>query len=208
MKKVLIILIFVYGFKQVLSQDSTKYSLIGAGLEYYYSVNGHGAFISPHISYTKGKHQLKLGPAIHKRTMMLKGAKLSYAFLLAGMDGEEKFSTDFRENRNGTWRVNLVSYLQFVDYTALSYARAREETLVSTDSTTDWNKVYLSTFEAGLGAEIDVKLFNYLQLRTYIGISVYSHLNHPSSMYQEKTGASFVTGIGVNVPGFKKAGKK
>lgn len=181
--------------------------MIGAGIEYYYSVNGHGAFISPHISYAKGKHQLKLGPSIHKRTFQVKGAKLSYSYLLAGMDGEEKFNSNFRDNKNGTWRVSLFGYVQYVDNTALSFSREEEETILNADSSVNWTKVALSTLEGGVGAEIDVKLFNTIQLRSFVGIAVYTHLNHPPTMYQDQTAATFVAGIGINVPTFRRTKK-
>lgn len=208
LKRLIFYTLFVFGLITVKAQDSSCVKLWGAGIEYYYSVNGHGAFISPHLSYSSGKHQLKIGPTIHKRSMQVKGAKLSYSFLLAGMDGEEKFNTNFRDNKNGTWRVNLYSYLQFVDYTGLSYDRAKEETVLSADSTINWNNVYLSTAEGGLGAEIDVKLLNYFLLRAYVGVTVYSYLNYPTGMYQDKTGAAFVAGIGINVPTFRRTKSK
>lgn len=208
MKRLLIYNLFLFGIITSRAQDTACVKLWGAGIEYYYSVNGHGAFISPHVSYSSGKHQLKLGPTLHKRSMHLKGAKLSYSYLLAGMDGEEKFNSSFRENKNGTWRVNLYSYLQFVDYTTLSYDRAKEETMLSADSTMDWNSVKLSTAEGGVGAEVDVKLLNYFLLRGYVGFTVYSHLNYPTGMYQDKTGAAFVAGIGINIPTFRKAKSK
>lgn len=192
---------------KIVSQDSTGVRLIGTGIEYYYSVNGHGAFIFPHISYAKGKHQFKLGPAIHKRTFQVKGAKLSYSYLLAGMDGEEKFNSNFRDNKNGTWRVSLFGYMQYVDNTALSFSREKEETLLNADSSVNWTKVSLSTVEGGVGAEIDVKLFNMIQMRSFIGVAVYSHLNHPTAMYQDQTAATFVAGIGVNVPTLRRTKK-
>ncbi len=174
----------------------------------YYSVNGHGAFYSPHISYSKNKHSLKLGPCIHKRSLKVSGAKLSYAFMLAGMDGEEQTKTNFKESSNGTWRVSLFTYGQFSDFTGLSYKRQTEETLLNEGNATDWGQVYISTLEGGFGAEIDVKLFSYFQLRSYVGITVYSHLNQPEFMYQDKTAAAFIAGFGVNVPTFKKNKKE
>lgn len=182
--------------------------MLGFGVETYYSVNGHGGFYSPHLSYNNSRQNIKLGPCIHKRSLKLAGAKLCYSYVLAGMDGEEKLSVNFRESNNGSWRVSLFTYIQFVDYTALSYNRTVEETLLSNDTLVNWNNVYLSTAEGGLGAELDVKLFNYLQIRGFVGVSVYSHLNYPEGMYQDKTAAAFIAGVGTNIPTFKKAQPK
>lgn len=191
-----------------ISQTQIKSRSIGAGIETYYSVNGHGAFYSPHISFNKNKHHIKLGPCIHKRTLQVKGAKLTYSYMLAGMEGEEQLNADFKESNNGSWRVSIFGYAQFVDFTALSFRRTEEETLLNEGLNVDWNKVYISTAEGGFGAEIDVKLFKYLQFRTYVGIAVYSHLNQPEVMYQDKTAAAFIAGIGLNIPSFKKAKDK
>lgn len=189
------------------AQEKENKVLLGAGIETYYSVNGHGGFFSPHLSINKNKHHIKLGPAIHKRSLKLSGVKMQYSYILAGMDAEEQLNAGFRESSNGSWRVSIFAYAQFVDYTALSYRRTVEETLLSNDTTINWNNVYLSTAEGGLGAEIDVKIFNYVQLRCFAGVCVYSHLNYPVGMYQDKTAASFIAGAGINFPTFRKAAK-
>lgn len=190
------------------AQEKENNVLIGAGIEAYYSVNGHGGFFSPHLSVNRNRHNLKLGPVIHKRSMKLSGVKLQYAYVLAGMDGEEQVNAGFKESSNGSWHVNIFTYAQFVDYTSLSYKRAVEETLLSNDTTINWSKVYISTAEGGLGAEIDVKIFNYVQLRGYVGVCLYSHLNYPTGMYQDKTALSYVAGVGVNIPTFRKSASK
>lgn len=204
MKRNYYILLLFFLNTVLFSQREERKSLIGFGIETYYSVNGHGGFISPHISYNKNKHHIKLGPCIHKRTTQLKGVKLAYSYILAGMDGEEKTMPNFRESSNGSWRVSVFTYMQYVNNTALSYRREVEETLLSADSLSDWSKVTISTIEGGLGVEMDVKLFSYLQFRTYVGCTVYSHLNYPVNMYQDKTAVAFIAGIGINVPTFKK----
>jgi hypothetical protein len=206
--RILIIFAFLFSKLDLVSQDENKPAFIGAGLEFFYSVNGHGSFFSPHVSYNKNKHHLKLGPCIHKRSLKVKGAKLTYSYMLVGMDAEEQFNTNFKESSNASWRVSIFAYGQFVDYTSLSINRAEEETLLNEGSGIDWYKVNISTAEGGVGAELDVKLFNYLQFRTYVGLTVYSHLNQPQGMYQDQTAAAFIAGVGLNIPSFKKSDKK
>ena len=208
MSRIQVIFILLFVKFGLFSQEQAKSGMIGAGLEFYYSVNGHGSFFSPHVSFNKNKHHLKLGPCLHKRSLKVKGAKLTYSYMLAGMDAEEQFNTNFKESSNASWRVSIFTYGQFVDHTSLSINRAEEETLLNEGSGIDWYKVHVSTLEGGVGAEIDVKLFNYLQFRTYVGVSVYAHLNQPQGMYQDQTAAAFIAGVGINIPSFKRSETK
>lgn len=205
MKQFFSLLLFIcFSFPFFCQEAKNEKPIWGGGIEMFYSANAHGAFYSGHLSFNQSKHHLKVGPLVHKRSLKVSGAKLAYSFVLAGMDAEEMLHANFRESSNGSWRVSLMTFVQYIDKTQMNYKRVVEEELLNPDIKQDWNKVYLSTVEGGLGAELDVKLFNYVQLRTYVGVSVYSHLNYPTVMYHEKTAAAFIFGAGVNVPSFKK----
>jgi len=201
-------LVICFSLSVFAQEAKSEKPIWGAGIEMFYSANAHGAFYSGHLSYNKSKHHLKIGPLIHKRSLKVSGAKLAYSYVLAGMDAEEMLHANFRESSNGSWRVSLMAFVQYIDKTQMNYKRVVEEELLNPDRKQDWNKVYLSTLEGGLGAELDVKLFNYLQLRTYVGVSVYSHVNYPTVMYHEKTAAAFIFGAGINVPTFKGKSKQ
>lgn len=204
MKQFVVLILFVSSTLKMSSQDNSNKPILGAGIEMFYSANAHGSFYSGHISCNKSKHHLKLGPLLHKRSLKISGAKLAYSYVLAGMDAEEMLHANFRESSNGSWRVSLMAFLQYIDKTQMNYKRVVEEELLNPDIKQDWNKIYLSTLEGGVGAELDVKLFNFMQLRTYVGVTVYSHLNYPVVMYHEKTAAAFIFGAGINIPSFKK----
>lgn len=205
MKQFFSLLLFIcFSFPLFCQEAKNEKPIWGGGIEIFYSANAHGAFYSGHLSFNQSKHHLKVGPLVHKRSLKVSGAKLAYSYVLAGMDAEEMLHANFKESSNGSWRVSLMAFVQYIDKTQMNYKRVVEEELLNPDIKQDWNKVLLSTLEGGLGAELDVKLFNYLQLRTYVGVTVYSHLSYPTIMYHEKTAAAFIFGAGVNVPSFKK----
>ena len=124
------------------------------------------------------------------------------------MDGEEQLGMGFPESNNGSWRISLYTYLQYINNTKLSYQRAKEETVLYADTVIkDWNQARLSTIEGAIGAEMDVKLFNYLQWRTCVGIGVYSYMNYIPGMYQSQTSIMFMITSGLDIPSFRKRKK-
>lgn len=190
------------------AQEPPKKMNLGIGVDVSISNNGHGAFYGGHISLSKGRTSFKIGPVVHKRSMQLTGGRLSYSYILAGMDGEEQLGMNFPESNNGSCRISLFAYLQYINNTGLSYHRSLEETQIHADSAAmDWNKVKLSTVEGAVGAEIDVKFLNYIQWRSFVGIGLYSYLNPIAGMYQEQTGLMFMVGTGIDIPTFRKRKK-
>ena len=205
----LIILLGLCSLLSVGQETSTtevpKKTYIGFGVDASVSNNGHGSFYGAHLSLGKGRSSFKAGPVLHRRSSELTGGRLSYSYILAGMDGEEQLGMGFRESNNGSCHISLYTYLQYLNNTKLSYQRAKEETTLYTDSVIkDWNQARLSTIEAAIGAEMEVKLFNYLQWRTCVGIGVYSYLNYIPGMYQSQTGLIFMISTGLDIPSFKK----
>ena len=189
-------------------QESPKKMYMGFGLDASVSNNGHGGFYGGHLTFSKGRGNFKLGPCVHQRSMQMTGGRLSFSYVLAGMDGEEQLGMGFPESNNGSCRISLFTYLQYVNNTSLSYQRAREETTLYSDTIPrDWNKVKLSTIEGAVGAEIDVKFLNYIQWRSFVGIGLYSYLNPVAGMYQDPTGLMFMVGTGIDIPTFKKKKK-
>lgn len=200
--------ILVFLAVSVKAQEPPKKMYMGFGIDASLSNNGHGGFYGAHVSVGKGRSSFKLGPCIHQRTMQLSGGRLSFSYILAGMDGEEQLGMGFPESNNGSCRINLFAYLQYVNNTRLSYQRAKEETTLYIDTIPrDWNTVKLSTIEGAIGAEIDVKLLSYIQWRSFVGIGLYSYLNPIHGMYQETTGLMFMVGTGIDIPTFKKRKK-
>ena len=188
--------------------EAPKKTFMGFGVDVSLSNNGHGSFYGAHLSLGKGRSNFKAGPLLHKRSSELTGGRISYSYILAGMDGEEQLGMEFPESNNSSWRISLYTYLQYINNTQLSYQRAKEETVLYADTIIkDWNLVRLSTIETAIGAEMDVKLFNYLQWRTCVGIGFYSYLNYIPRMYQSQTGLIFTISTGLDIPSFKKKKK-
>lgn len=190
------------------SQEAPKKMYMGLGVDVSLSNNGHGGFYGAHLTLSKARASFKLGPCLHQRSMQLTGGRLSFSYILAGMDGEEQLGMGFPESNNGSCRINLYAYLQYISNTKLSYQRVKEETALYTDTIPrDWNTVKLNTVEGAVGAELDVKLLNYIQWRSFVGIGLYSYLNPVAGMYQEPTGLMFMVGTGIDIPTFKKRKK-
>jgi hypothetical protein len=209
MLKGIIILLFFFSVSTVKSQEAPKRSTLGFGLEASISNNGHGSFFGAHLTYGKGRNTFRIGPTIHKRTLEFSGARLGYAYVLAGMDGEEQLGMGFPESNNGSCRISLYTTLQYINNTKLSYQRAKEETVLYADTAVhrDWNEVRLSTVELAVGAQIDVKLLNYLQWRTCVGLGGYTYLNYIPGMYQSRTGLIFMISSGIDIPTLRKKKK-
>jgi hypothetical protein len=172
----------------------------GTGINTYISSNGHGAYYSPFISFSKGKNLVMLGGCIQKRYTKLDGVRVSFAHLLAGHDDDvDKLSLDDQ----GTTPVQLrfLSYVQYLDQAALSYNRSRIETITNREMQRDWNAVKLSTIEGGLGAEIDVK-FKYFTIQTFLTLSAYYHINYIEGMYHERCSPALTLGTGILIPKF------
>ena len=201
--------VFTFKAQESVKPEPKKKMYMGFGFDASVTNNGHGSFYGAHLSFGKGRSSIKLGPVLHRRSSELTGGRLSYSYILAGMDGEEQLGMGFPESNNGSCHISLYTYLQYINNTKLSFQRAKEETVLYTDSVIrDWNEARISTIEGAIGAEIDVKLFHYLQWRTFVGIGIYSYLNHIPGMYQEQTGLMFLMGTGFDIPTFKKRKKK
>lgn len=205
---IFLVLLFGMIFLNARSQEAPKKMRIGFGIDASLSNNGHGGFYGAHLTLSKGKSYFRIGPCLHQRTMQFTGGRASFSYILAGMDGEEQLGMGFPESNNGSCRINLFAYLQYVNNTHLSYQRAKEETTLYADTIPrDFNKVTLNTLEGAVGAELDVKLLSYIQWRSFVGIGLYSYLNPVEGMYQEPTGLMFMVGTGIDIPTFKKKKK-
>lgn len=206
-KHIFLIVVCTYVLSSA-AQEAPKKMYMGFGFDVSLSNDGHGGFYGAHLTLSKARSSFKLGPCFHQRSMELTGGRLSFSYILAGMDGEEQLGMGFPESNNGSCRIHLYAYLQYVNNTRLSYQRANEETVLYIDTIPrDWNSVRLNTLEGSVGAEIDVKLLNYIQWRSFVGIGLYSYLNPIAGMYQEPTGLMFMVGTGIDIPTFKKRKK-
>jgi hypothetical protein len=208
--KGIILLLLLLGSRVVsYGQDSIKKpAYFGIGVEAYFSGSGHGGYYGGYGMFSKGKHIVRLAACMQKRNMQVNGAKLTYSYRVASMNGEDIFSMSFSELRVGACQLNVQGFLQYVNNASLSYKRAKEEGILSKDSTIDWNKVTLSTLEIGVVAELALKLTKKTFLNAFIGITYFNHLNYFKGIYNEKSGPVLVMGAGISLPGFKTRGRK
>jgi hypothetical protein len=198
---VLICLLFLLtGKSHAQFRNPEKYHA-GTGISTYLTTNGHGAFYSAYVALSKGRSMVTLGPCLQKRTNEIKGGRLSFAFLLAGRPEEDRTEPAYSEVEEGVLQLKFISYMQYLDQAALSYNRAKVETITNREMQIDWNTVKLSTAEVGLGIEIDAKL-KYFTLRNYLTLSVYHHINYIEGMYQERTAPALTIGTGILIPKF------
>lgn len=174
---------------------------VGLGLSNYLTSNGHGAFYSGYLAVSKGKGTIMFGPCLQKRFAQVKGGRLSFTWLLAGRDEDEGGQPSFNETDDGVMQLKFLSYVQYLDQASLSYNRARIETITNPEDTRDWNQVKLSTAEAGMGVELDLKL-KYFTIRNFITLSGYYHVNYIQGMYHERCGPALSLGTALYIPKF------
>jgi hypothetical protein len=184
---------------QVLNPE--KYH-VGLGLSNYITTNGHGAFYSSFVSVSKGRGMVTLGACLQKRTTEINGGRLSFSYLLASRNDDDELPYGVEETQEeSVLQLRFLSYLQYLDRANLSYNRARVETITNVERAIDWNKVKMSTAEAGLGVELDIKL-KYFTVRNFITLSGYYHINYIEGMYHEKCSPALTLGTGIVIPKF------
>jgi hypothetical protein len=174
---------------------------IGMGVETNISSNGHGTYYSGYISLNKGKGSVKLGACIQQRGMKMNGLRLGYSLKLAGLD-QETTTALYDDLPNGSVVLNAFSYAQYLNDASLSSRRAKVESLTQLEGNRNWNTVKMSTAEAGIGIELTVKLSDWVQLRNFISLSGYYHVDYIQGMYQERMMPVINIGTGINIPGF------
>lgn len=185
----------------LLLAGSTSSQNVGMGIETNVSGNGHGAYYSGFLSLNKGNNTVRLGGMVQQRSMNINGVRLSYSYKLAGLDYETSVAS-YDELPNGSLVLSTFSYVQYLNNARLSSRRSKVESLTHEEKSIDWDKIKLSTVEAGIGIELNVKLTDWLQLRNFLGCGVYYHINYVGGMYQERMGPILNFGTGINIPGF------
>jgi hypothetical protein len=175
---------------------------LGIGMESYVTGGQHGTFYSAYLSATKNKSGITLGPCLQKRSMAVKGAKLSYTYLIGE---KETFVTPDSTIINTVsavkFKLRIFSFLQYVHKLPLSYLAARVETITNRDEEQNWNEVKLSTLSGGAGIELDIQ-FRRFTLRNYFGGSMYYHVNYIVSMYHERMSPALTFGTAISIPNF------
>jgi hypothetical protein len=186
------------------AQDKPKKPVyIGAGAGVHVSGSGYGQFYSLYASFSKGKHNITLGPCLQKRSGSVKAGRLTYSFILAAQDDEGTFVETKDYKSSDILQLGIFSYAQFADQLPLSFRRVKIEDQADTSSF-DWNSVKMSTIEGGTGVELFIRLGKRLRWRSFFGVSVYYHTSYPDKIYQERSALLLVAGTSLNFTSFVK----
>lgn len=175
----------------------------GIGAETYVAGNAHGAFYSANLNLSRGKSLISLGPCLQKRSLQLNGVKLSYSYLLSGIndcyDADEV--NEMKDDPSDIIEFRILGYVQYTHQASLSYNASRVETITNPESKINFNEVKFSTLEGALAAELDINL-KALKIRTYLGFTTFYHFNYIDYMYRAKCSPALTFGAGVLIPHF------
>jgi len=203
--KILLLIFLANPFNEFLAQKKSKVPYkIGGGIENYISGNWHGAFYSAYLSIGDGKNFISAGPVMQKRSMLMQGVKINYSRVLTGGD----FNTvDYEgEGTDGNLQLNFFFSAQYVNQLPLSYSAVITEELIHNrsdfDLKQDWSNVKLSTAELCAGFELHFKITQNISWKTYIGPSVYYHVNYIQGMYSPKLAPVLLIGTGICIKHF------
>jgi hypothetical protein len=205
MRKIILLCFTMYFMAgRIFSQKTPSKGYIGAGIGAHLSSSGHGAYYSAFISYSKGKSNITLGPCLQKRTLMLRGARLSFSYILAAQDDEGVIVENKEYKSSDVLQLGMFGYAQYVDNLPLSYHRARIESETDTVGVINWNESPISTVEGGAGVELFVRVSRLIRLRGFFGVGAYYHTTYQPGMYQERSSVLLTTGVSINIVSFRK----
>lgn len=175
---------------------------LGGGIECYETGSLQGAFCSAYLSASLHKSTLTFGPCLQKRSMEVKGAKLSFSYLIGD---KERFVTPDSTVINPTApiriKLRVYSFTQYVNKLPLSCAAAKVEAITNEERPFDWHEARLSSIATGAGIEVDAQMKHFM-FRAYFGGSVYHYCTYIPGMYHARTATSLNAGIGISIPEF------
>lgn len=173
----------------------------GLGAETFVAGNAKGAFYSANLNLSRGKSLLSLGPCIQKRTLQINAVKLSYSYLLSGIN--DRYDADelneMKDDPSDILELRLLCYVQYTHQGSLSYKASRVETITNPESRINFNEVKFSTLEGAVSAELDINLKG-LKIRTYMGFTTFYHFKYIDNMYRAKCSPALTFGVGVVIP--------
>ncbi len=198
--------------------DPNKISLIASSV---ISGNGHGAIYIPQLGFGRNRTTISMGACLQKQSMQFNGARIAYSFLLNAKnksikEGEEGDSvvdiyTFYKrkttpqtspENNNGEPSVSfkLHAYTQFLKNNLLSNDTQKMEEHVNRVKGQDWKTATLSTFEAGVGFELGIKIAKNIYWNNFITASFYYHTKYVQNMHHERFSTCISLGTSVTIP--------
>lgn len=198
----MIALLLMVNCNRLFSQNNASNKLhANAGIDAYISGSNHGMFYSGYMGLTQGRHILSAGPCIQNHSMLVRGGRLSYGYILSGYQDNSSLTSRL-ENEDNKIQLRVFSYVQYVDKLPLSLsAIAREEKLSSRQTAeNNLSSMRFSTAEAGLGVSLNIKVAKNIYWRNSLTVSGFYHTNCPVNLCQGRQGLMLSLGTGFNIP--------
>ena len=166
----------------VLSLTSSAQVKFGGGFEFLSSGNGHGSFLSPHLSVDKGKNSFISGLMMKGGT--IRGVKVTWSRNLSNEDRDPI-------------QLNAMSYLQYIRPTEISKSLAISESMIWSGNGVNYNLVKVSTVEFGCGIELRIDIDDWVFIRNFVGFGFYYHPQYVK-MDHERIATTLQLGTGIS----------
>jgi hypothetical protein len=169
---------------------------VSYGLSMGASGAGFGTLYMESISLTKYRSTFTVSACLQKRTMQFKGFQFGYSYELANNG-----STFFSQSPNGSQQLSAFAYARYIHGAPLGKAMAKAENMQNPTQDVDWNNVYLSTAEAAVGMEFNIKIARRLVWNNYLGFTTFHRTTYDVPMYFGRTNVSISLGTGITLVG-------
>lgn len=169
---------------------------ISYGLSMGASGAGFGTLYMESISMTKYRSTFTVSACLQKRTMQFKGFQFGYSYELANNG-----NTFFSQSPNGSQQLSAFAYARYIHGAPLGKAMAKAENMQNPTQDVDWNNVALSTAEAAVGMEFNIKIARRLVWNNYLGLATFHRTTYDVPMYFGRTNVSISLGTGITLVG-------
>lgn len=178
---------------------------VGFNAEVFMNGDAHGTFYSAGVSLKQGRMAMAIGPCLQNRSQEINSGKISFSYLLSGIqEGYSDETGDPENDPDEVGELRMLFSLQYIHKAPLSYCASRIEALSDPENAGNYAEARLSTVTATLGPELGFYLKK-IRVRTYAGVSLFHHCNYLKGMFLPRTGPALVLGIGLRIPTYKKS---
>ena len=201
-KVLLVLLISLFNYSAIQAQDyMSGRAFLDFGLDYSNSNNGHASFYAPTLVINNHFNALAISPLVYQDNNKLSGLKLTYIRNLSGKQGEDMMDNvvtvqdsldyiaykKFKREHRDLLEINFYGYAQYNKNLPLSASAKNFEKENNLEMNVNWNQVYMSTAEAGLGFQLQFNITNSLSLKVYSGLGGYYHVNYQQELHKGRS---------------------
>lgn len=169
----------VFSSCRMFPQSSGSQVHLHMGADAFVSGCGHGVFYSAFAGFSKDRHIVSVGPCIQGRSMLMRGGRLCYSYILTGYKSHGRLS-DFMEEHNESIQLHFFSYAQYVDKLPFGYNAATREGELSGNERS-CRSLRFSTAEIGAGVSLNVRVSKRIYWKNSVALSAYYNINCPNS---------------------------